>query len=234
MTDFKNNSGNELLIPQNSLGNLFDIHSFYPDQKFIIASVFAKVRHWLECNTFDQFVPLRCTIMGQAGSGKSVLINTITSTMRSMFGYNNVLKVGCPTGTSAFNAFGETLHQLTCQGIGSEYTPNSMSDTKREVLTNRYKHLLCLIVDERSLLTSRLLGTTAQVISETIFHGCNSEQLWGGLPILILAGDDYQLPGIHEGAFEAPFQSTGSKMTQLGRRTFLECAKNCFSSTNHS
>ena len=228
VTKFKNNLDTQLLIPRNSLGNAYDIHSLYHDQKFILASVFSKVRQWLECNTFEQFVPLRCTILGQAGSGKSVLINTITSTMRSLFGYNNVLKVGCPTGTSAFNAFGETLHQLTCQGIGSEYTPNSMTDTKRQLLTSRYKHLLCLIIDERSLLTSRLLGTTAQVISETIFHGCNSEQLWGGLPILILAGDDYQLPGIHEGAFEVHSRTTASKMTQLGRRTFVECASTAF------
>ena len=114
---------------------------------------------------------------------------------------------------------------ITCQGIGSEYEPNSMSELKKQFLSNRYKHLLYLIIDERSLLTSRLLGTTAQVISETIFHGCNSEQMWGGLPILILAGDDYQLPGIYEGAFESYLRFNGSKMTQLGRRrAFRECS----------
>ena len=73
-----------------------------------------------------------------------------------------------------------------------------------------------------------MLGTTAQVISETIFHGCNTGELWGRLPILILAGDDYQLPGIHKGAFEAPLRSKGSKMTQLGRRVFVECAKTVY------
>jgi hypothetical protein len=95
-------------------------------------------------------------------------------------------------------------------------------------LTDRYKHLLCLIIDERSLLTSKLFGTTAQVISETIYHGCNAESMWGGLPVLIIAGDDYQLPGMTEGAFEAPLRNNGSRMTQLGRRAFLECAATVF------
>ena len=52
--------------------------------------------------------------------------------------------------------------------------------------------------------------------------------MWGGLPIPILAGDDYQLPGIHEDAFEATLQSNGLKMTQLGRCTFRECANTVF------
>ena len=115
---------------------------------------------------------IHCTLIKNSFYLASLLkfvLNTITSMMRSLFGYNNVLKVGCPTGTLAFNAFGETLHQLTCQGIGSKYKPNTMSDSKKELLTNRYKHLLRLIIDKQSLLTSWLLGTTAQIISETIF-----------------------------------------------------------------
>jgi hypothetical protein len=39
----------------------------------------------------------------------------------------------------------------------------------------RFRHLLCLIIDERSLLTSKLLGTTAQIISETIYDGTQDQ-----------------------------------------------------------
>ena len=176
---FESSSASRLLLPQNSLGGSFLATSLYLDQQFILSRVIAKLREWLECDDLATFVPLRCTIVGPAGSGKSVLLNTITSVVRLMFGENNVLQVGCPTGTAAFNAFGETLHRLTCQGIGSEYVVNSMPDAKRDALMQQYKHLLCLIIDERSLLTSKLLGTTAQVISKNIFHGCNAKTMWG-------------------------------------------------------
>ena len=228
VSNFDTTSSSQLRIPSNSLGKPFLATNLYLDQQFILARIVSKVREWLECDDLASFVPLRCTIVGQAGSGKSVLLNTITAVVRSMFGENNVLAVGCPTGTAAYNAFGETLHRLTKQGIRSEYVVNSMPDAKRDALIQRYKHLLCLIIDERSLLESRLLGTTARVISETIFHGCNADAMWGGLPVLILAGDDYQLPGMYEGAFEAAIRRGGSRMTQLGRRAFLECACTVF------
>jgi PIF1-like helicase len=221
---------NDVVIPRNERGEDYSIDSLYPEQKYILFRVLSKLKEWIECKDFSNFVPLRCTVIGQAGSGKSVLLNTITSVTRKLFQYNNVTMVGCPTGTAAFNAFGETLHRLTSQGIASEYIPFSMNDAAHEQLVQKYKHLLCLIIDERSLLTSRLFGTTAQVISETIFSGSkkNDDDLWGGLPVLLIAGDDYQLPGITEGAFDALSKSGGSRMTQKGRHALLECSKTVF------
>jgi PIF1-like helicase len=215
-------------IPLNHLGEPFCIEALYPDQQYIIYKVLSKIREWLECEDLSSFQPLRCTIIGQAGSGKSVLLNTITAVVRTLFNYNNVLKVGCPTGTAAFNACGETLHRLTSQGIGGAYTPHSMSHTKRTGLMEKYKHLLCFIIDERSLLTSSLLGTSAQVISETVYNGANLDDLFGAIPVLILAGDDYQLPGFSEGAFEAATRLNGSKLTQKGRALFLQCSSTVF------
>jgi energy-coupling factor transporter ATP-binding protein EcfA2 len=215
-------------IPLNHLGQPYSISALYPDQKYIMFRVMSKIREWLECDNLRSFKPLRCTIVGQAGSGKSVLLNTITAVMRRLFNYNNVLKVGCPTGTAAFNAFGETLHRLACQGIAGKYEAFSMPAAKRKRLLQKYKHLLCLIIDERSLLTSNLLGTTAQVLSETIFDGAGIDDLIGGLPVLILAGDDYQLPGRTEGAFEACNRMDGSKNTRRGRALFLQCSQTVF------
>ena len=163
--------------------------------------------------------------MGQGGSGKSILLNTITSVLRCVFQHNDVVRIACPTGTAAFNVNGETLHRLTLQGIGCEYKPNSLSQTKQTILKERFKHLVCLIIDERSLLTSKLLGTTAQIISETFFHGANNNELFGGLPVLILAGDNYQLPGISKGAFHTLHNNNGSKMTQKGREFFSNAQK---------
>lgn len=187
-----------------------------------------KIHEWLTCDDFSTFVPLRCTIIGQAGSGKSVLINTITAAIRMLFEYNNVICIGCPTGTAAFNANGETIHHMTAQGVSGEYKPFSLSDTKRRQLCEKFKHLLCLIIDERSLLTSKLFGSTAQILSETIFQGGISQQIIGALPVLVLVGDDYQLPSMSEGALDVLFRAFGSKMTQKGRQLFKDCATTVF------
>ena len=45
------------------------------------------------------------------------------------------------------------------------------------------------------------------------------------MPILIIAGDDYQLSGIGDGVLTALVSRAGSKMTQIGRQTFLDCAQ---------
>ena len=86
--------------------------------------------------------------------------------------------------------------------------------------------LLALTIDEQSLFTSKILGTAATYLSETLHSGGHyREQSWGGLPILIIAGDDYQLPGIGDGILNALVSCAGLKMTQIGRQTFLDCAQ---------
>ena len=174
----------------------------------------------------SKFVPGRYTVLGPAGTGKSVLNNTIVAVLRCLFGYNNVVCPAGPTGASAFNVLGETLHRLTGQGIVGEYQPFTLSEAKKQVVRARFKHLLCLIIDERSLLTSKLLGSTAQIISETIFDACNIDDILGGLPVIILTGDDYQLPGMSEGGFQVLTNTGGSKMTMKGRQLMFDCSKN--------
>ena len=102
------------------------------------------------------------------------------------------------------------------QGIGSEYHPNTLLQGKQTILKEHFQHFLCLIIDERSLLSSKLLGSTAQIISETIFQGSNIDDHFGGLPVLILDGDNNQLPDIGKGTFQVIQGIQGSKMTQKG------------------
>ena len=95
---------------------------------------------------------------------------------------------------------------------------------KKKDLTLKLKNLLCLIIDERSLLDSTHLGIAEQMVSETIFNGEMSDKSWGNLPVLILVGDDYQLPGVAPGAFDAFEPPKGHKATDRGRYVFKECA----------
>lgn len=107
-------------------------------------------------------------INGSGGTGKSVLINTIVHLMKTMFNDNNVIKVLAPTGSAEFNVGGETTHHCLKQGVSEmKYTPGSMKQCVTQELNERFKHLLALTIDDRSPLSSKLFGTTAQKTQET-------------------------------------------------------------------
>ena len=59
---------------------------------------------------------------------------------------------------------------------------------------------IALIVDECSMMSALLLGTMEVYCKQAAFKGAKSHLSWGGLPIVVLVGDDYQLPSIDEGA----------------------------------
>jgi hypothetical protein len=61
----------------------------------------------------DPFIPLRLTVRGAAGTGKSFIINTIVSYLRRMFDDNDVVHVLAPTGIAAFNVLEEKLHRFS-------------------------------------------------------------------------------------------------------------------------
>lgn len=181
----------------------------------------------------SKFEPLRCTIVGEGGTGKTVLINTLISVVRRMFDRTDVARVAAPTGVAACNVGGETLHRTTSSRPNKkegEYKANSMKPAQSDKLTAKFKHLVMMIVDERSMLASMLLGETAQKVGETIYEGghTRNEKL-GAMPVFALAGDDYQLPPtINQGATEAATRHDKGKMTQKGRDIFVECAETVF------
>ena len=54
------------------------------------------------------------TVTGVAGSGKSTMINTLVSIIRTFFQTEKSVKVCGPTGAAAFNAGGVTCHHAFC------------------------------------------------------------------------------------------------------------------------
>jgi hypothetical protein len=62
---------------------------------------------------------------------------------------------------------------------------------------------LCLIIDEQRKLSSKVLAATERNIWHSVYKGQNSGEIWGGVPIVLLFGDDYQLfPVMEEGAIQ--------------------------------
>jgi PIF1-like helicase len=226
ISERRKSADNEVSLPKRPDGSPFRLKGLYREQMVMVYHVLNTLRLFLTIPDLSKFIAKCFILMGQGGTGKSVVLNTITSVIRYKFNYNNTVATTGPTGSSAFNVFGETLHRFLKLGIKGEYKPNSMSAASQNALTERFNHLLCLIIDERSLLTSNLLGSTSQILSETIFHGSKRHELFGGIPILLLAGDDYQLPGMHEGALQALHSRGGSPMTRKGRSIYLRCSEN--------
>jgi hypothetical protein len=227
------NGSTELQLPVKQTSNgvtEYLINDLYQDQKQVAAVILKTLEDFMVCETdedFANFQPLRMIINGQGGCGKSVLINTLVTVFRKLFNRNDVICVLAPTGTAAFNVGGETLHRFVQQGIHNEdYKAGSMNEPLAIKLQQKFRNLLALIIDERSLLGSKLFGCCRQKITETIYNSHGKSHPWGGLPIVILVGDDYQLPpSFDTGAFHSLHPLPGSSSKAMGQSSFKECSE---------
>ena len=187
------------------------------DEQFKIAFVIlAKIKEWLECKeTSKPFEPLRMTICGMAGTGKSRLINTLVSIIRTMFQHNNTVHVGTPTGASAYNVGGRTIHSLF--KIGVRNADKELTEKEKQEIADLLDLTIALFFDERSMISQKVIGATEINVSKAAHGGGHSDEDWGGIPIIIIFGDDYQLPSIDPGAFDC---FNGDRQTKLGKNAY--------------
>ena len=163
------------------------------------------------------------TINGPGGSGKSVLIQTIIAVLRTLFNTNNVALVAAPTGSAAFNVNGETLHRLVSIGISKNEEP--LTEVKKKILLSRFSNLLCLIIDERSLLSATTISKAETRIKKTIHNSLgNINEYFGGLPVVLLVGDDYQLPA-QGGIVQLMTRQKLDGVVARGLKIIQECGK---------
>jgi hypothetical protein len=73
------------------------------------------------------------------------------------------------------------------------------------------------------MLSSKVLGAAERNIRTTVYYGQNSQEIWGwgGIPAVILFGDDYQLwPVIEEGAIQGyKKMTTTAPLTPTNKQT---------------
>ncbi len=87
---------------------------------------------------------------------------------------NATLLIGAPSG-SAFNVQGSMLHHLL--GIGVARPEDNITKKVQEKLQSKLKDVLCLIIEERSMLSSKVLGAAERNIRKTVYNGQNSQEI---------------------------------------------------------
>jgi pantothenate kinase-related protein Tda10 len=104
--EYRLNEGSRPLeYPVKCDGEEWNLDDLKDDQRQVVARVLEKLKEWIEyVDNYDpessaDFQPLRLTIVGAAGSGKSVIIDILVMMIRKIFQRNDTVFVGAPTGT---------------------------------------------------------------------------------------------------------------------------------------
>jgi hypothetical protein len=191
-------SKTDIVVPLKKDGTEYSVDGNSEQQQIVYRVVDTVVKF---LTNDPSYRPLRATIMGCGGTGKSYVINTIISMIRKLTSCNNSVQIAAPSGAAAYNVQGSTIHRLLRVGVRNP--EKKLSDKFKALLTKQLERLLVLVIDERSQVNSKVLAAAERNVRECIYNGQNSKECFGGLPVVLLFGDDYQLmPIIEEGAIQ--------------------------------
>jgi hypothetical protein len=142
-------------------------------------------------------------IMGNAGTGKSFLLEVIIDWLRlnhsDLPGHDPVL-IGAPTGLAAKNINGRTLHSLLKLPVRKRTERAellALSARVKESLKAQVGHKRFMVVDEISMVGANMLTYVHKRLCEALKSDGDDEQLFGGMH-MIVAGDFFQLKPIGE------------------------------------
>ena len=229
--EYNNNKNNNLRIPKKTNGEEFKLEDLNEDQFKIAYVILKKIKEWLSLVSATearkkQFKPLRMTVLGCGGTGKSVLINTLVSCIRNIFQYNNSVLVTAPTGAAAYNVGGSTMHKEFKISIQDIPVHNELSNIAKQELMNKLLKTIALFFDERSMIGQIVIGSAEINVRETAHNGGHDTEDWGGIPVVIAFGDDYQLPPPGcLGATDSLSNQGKTKTSQNGAQQFINLGK---------
>lgn len=132
-------------------------------------------------------------IQGKAGSGKSTLIQAITSVLNEELGSSSFI-VLAPTGAAASNINGKTIHNGLRINIDNKL--RSLNQVALNEIQQEFLNCNFIIIDEMSLIGCTLLRKVDIRLREIK----SNDLPFGGL-FLILLGDLKQLPPVKDRAF---------------------------------
>jgi ABC-type uncharacterized transport system ATPase component len=61
------------------------------------ADIDSKIHEWMACKDVTMFEPYFCTVIGNAGAGKSIILNTMIAVLQTQ--YSKAVVATVPTGT---------------------------------------------------------------------------------------------------------------------------------------
>ena len=152
-----------------------------------------------ELGLIKKVKPLRLIVAGTAGTGKTRVIKIINALAHKMFGDRGVQNVA-PSGTAARCMGGRTLHSLVPIPFGKKRFEPMRAPTLKRLgkLQEELDGLVCLCLDERSMVGTVTFGWAEFLIRLGMHQGACPEDVFGGLKIVVMFGDDGQLPPIGE------------------------------------
>ena len=188
------------------------------EQRLILKQVLITSKRLLMGDT--DVPPCHLIVAGTAGTGKTFVLKAVTFLVQSLFGSPNAVRVAAPSGNAASQVGGTTIHSLL--GVGVDTDSDSESGSALHSLQTMCKDLKMLQIDERSMVSADLLG----VISTKLQKGFRQVNLpFGGLPFLILYGDDGQLPPVGGGPLYNRDIVEKHAMGRLGKLLYLGIPK---------
>ena len=144
--DKDSDSEKVLRIPKKSNGDVYRIEALNEEQKIVVICALEAVVKFLTND--ETYKPLRATVVGCGGTGKSYIINTLISVMRNYTQINDTVKVAAPSGGAAYNVGGCTLHRCLNLSVDPEKLAKDLTAEKQEELSVQLRNLLMLIIDE--------------------------------------------------------------------------------------
>lgn len=216
-----------------------------PEQEKVALAIIEKLKEWIDFpqqhqeNPSLKFRPLLLTVRGEGGTGKSHVIKVVTNAVEKVFDVK--VSITCaPTGNAAYNVKGKTCHSFFSIDIESG-TVGILSQSRQSKLKETLQRLLMIIIDERSLLSCEDLAKVHSNCAN-FAHGSRTNHLpWGGIPIVVLLGDDKQIPAVNRynsgGGATTIFKTDGtnnfnvkdSKLHRKGQSLFKDLGRRVIS-----
>lgn len=139
---------------------------------------------------------------GSAGTGKSVLMREIISSLRKVYKREpDRVAVTASTGLAACNVGGVTLHSFAGIGLGKEDATELVRKIKRnQKAKHRWLRTKVLVVDEVSMVDGDLFDKLETIARQLRNNG----RPFGGIQ-LVITGDFFQLPPVPDSGRVAKF-----------------------------
>ena len=164
------------------------------------ARIFYKLRQWsLETVWGEKPQQIHLFVTGGAGTGKSHLIKAIHYELSRILAQlctnpdDTTVLITAPTGVAAYNIGAATIHNTFCIGTDVRLPYQPLGEEKINSLRAKLSNLQLLIIDEISMVDTRLFAYIHGRLRQIKQSGDHS--LFGKVSI-VAVGDFYQLPPV--------------------------------------